>query len=131
VVKLFILRFKSILFFIRRHLSTSIELVNKYKCHCPLNKNIHLDLLYVQHVKSMGNRQTFHPKNLDYDLFNIDIELSPITLLLHGLFLKKLWWVKVSTILDVSYRVRLFSSYVNRRIYSVGIKCITIYTSQT
>ncbi|CAF4971055.1 unnamed protein product, partial [Rotaria sp. Silwood1] len=52
------------------------------------------DLLYVQQVKSMGNRQTFHPNKLDYDLFNIEIDIGPVNLLLHGLFLKKLWWVK-------------------------------------
>jgi hypothetical protein len=51
--------------------------------------------MYVQHVKSMGNRQTFHPNKLDYDLFNIEIDLGPVNLFLHGLFLKKLWWVKV------------------------------------
>lgn len=42
----------------------------------------------------MGNRQTFHPNKLDYDVFNIEIDIGPINLLLHGLFLKKLWWVK-------------------------------------
>ena len=54
------------------------------------------DLLYVQHVKSLGNRQTFHPNKLDYDVFDIEIDIGPVNLLLHGLFLKKLWWVKVS-----------------------------------
>jgi hypothetical protein len=44
----------------------------------------------------MGNRQTFHPNKLDYDLFNIEIDIGPVNLFLHGLFLKKLWWVKVS-----------------------------------
>lgn len=44
----------------------------------------------------MGDRQTFHPKNLEYDVFNIEIDIGPVNLLLHGLFLKKLWWVKVS-----------------------------------
>lgn len=48
-------------------------------------------------MKNMGNRQTFHPSNLDYDAFNLEIELGPVNLLLHGLFLKNLWWVKVST----------------------------------
>ncbi len=43
----------------------------------------------------MGNRQTFHPNKLDYDLFNIEIDIGPINLFLYGLFLKKLWWVKV------------------------------------
>ncbi|CAF4962750.1 unnamed protein product, partial [Rotaria magnacalcarata] len=52
------------------------------------------DLLYIQHVKSLGNRQTFHPNKLDYDLFNIEIDIGPVNLFLHGLFLKKLWWVK-------------------------------------
>jgi len=52
------------------------------------------DLLYVQQVKSFGNRQTFHPNKLEYDLFNIEIDLGPVNLFLHGLFLKKLWWIK-------------------------------------
>lgn len=43
----------------------------------------------------MGNRQTFHPNKLDHDVFNIDIDIGPVNLFLHGLFLKKLWWVKV------------------------------------
>ena len=59
------------------------------------DEKLSLDLLYVQHVKSMGNRQTFHPNKLDYDLFNIEIDIGPVNLFLHGLFLKKLWWVKV------------------------------------
>jgi hypothetical protein len=54
------------------------------------------DLLYVQHVKAMGNRQTFHPNKLDYDVFNVEIDIGPVNLFLHGLFLKRLWWVKVS-----------------------------------
>lgn len=60
--------------------------------HSPLYLS---DLLYVQHVKALGNRQTFHPNKLDYDVFNIEIDLGPVNLLLHGLFLKKLWWIKV------------------------------------
>jgi hypothetical protein len=44
----------------------------------------------------LGNRQTFHPNKLDYDLFNIEIDIGPVNLFLHGLFLKKLWWIKVS-----------------------------------
>ncbi|CAF0932679.1 unnamed protein product [Adineta steineri] len=52
------------------------------------------DLAYVQYVKTLGNRQTFHPNKLEYDVFNIEIDLDPINLFLHGLFLKKLWWVK-------------------------------------
>ncbi|CAF1000290.1 unnamed protein product, partial [Adineta steineri] len=52
------------------------------------------DLAYVQYVKTLGNRQTFHPNKLEYDVFNIEIDLGPINLFLHGLFLKKLWWVK-------------------------------------
>ncbi|CAF3889879.1 unnamed protein product, partial [Rotaria sp. Silwood1] len=35
------------------------------------------DLLYIQHVKSMNNRQTFHPNKLDYDVFNIEIDIGP------------------------------------------------------
>ena len=50
----------------------------------------------MERVKSLGDRQTFHPKNLEYDVFNIEIDIGPVNLLLHGLFLKKLWWVKVS-----------------------------------
>lgn len=53
------------------------------------------DLAHIQQIKSMGNRQTFHPNKLDYDVFNIEIEIAPVNLLLHGLFLKNLWWVKV------------------------------------
>ena len=53
------------------------------------------DLLYVQKVKSKGTRQTFHPKTLEYDVFNIEIDIGPVDFLLHGLFLKNLWWVKV------------------------------------
>ncbi|CAF5220089.1 unnamed protein product, partial [Rotaria magnacalcarata] len=52
------------------------------------------DLQYVQHVKSIGNRQTFHPNKLEYDIFNIELDMGPVNLLLHGLFLKNLWWVK-------------------------------------
>ncbi|CAF4065238.1 unnamed protein product, partial [Rotaria sp. Silwood2] len=59
----------------------------------PIDTN-RTDLLYVQHVRSMGNRQTFHPNKLDYDIFNIEIDIGPVNLLLHGLFLKNLWWVK-------------------------------------
>ena len=55
-----------------------------------------LDLIYAERIKSLGDRQTFHPKNLEYDVFNIEIDIGPVNLLLHGLFLKKLWWVKVS-----------------------------------
>ena len=51
--------------------------------------------MHVQRIKSMGNRQTFHPKNLDYDIFNIEIDIGPVDLLLHGLLLRKLWWLKV------------------------------------
>lgn len=64
----------------------------------------HSDLLYVQQVKSMGNRQTFHPAKLDYDVFNIEIEIGPTQLLLHGLFLKKLWWIKVKTRIELFFR---------------------------
>ena len=53
------------------------------------------DLMHVQRIKSMGNRQTFHPKNLDYDIFNIEIDIGPVDLLVHGLLLRKLWWLKV------------------------------------
>lgn len=53
------------------------------------------DLLYVQKLRTKGNRQTFHPKTFDYDIFNIEIDIGPVDLLLHGLFLKHLWWVKV------------------------------------
>ncbi|UJR36630.1 hypothetical protein I4U23_029350 [Adineta vaga] len=52
------------------------------------------DLLHVQQIKAMGNRQTFHPNKLKYDVFNLEIDLGSVNLLLHGLFLKKLWWVK-------------------------------------
>ena len=64
--------------------------------HTHLSIDLRLaDLLYVQHVKSLGNRQTFHPNKLDYDVFDIEIDIGPVNLLLHGLFLKKLWWIKV------------------------------------
>ncbi|CAF3397517.1 unnamed protein product [Rotaria sp. Silwood1] len=59
----------------------------------PIDMN-RTDLLYVQHVRSMGDRQTFHPNKLDYDVFNIEIDIGPVNLLLHGLFLKNFWWVK-------------------------------------
>ncbi|CAF3740732.1 unnamed protein product [Rotaria sordida] len=59
----------------------------------PIDTN-RTDLLYVQQVRSMGNRQTFHPNKLDYDIFNIEIDIGPVNLLLHGLFIKNLWWVK-------------------------------------
>ena len=101
VVKLITSIFWYKFFFIRHRLSISIDLVKQKQnyYHVSLNKFFVFffqDLLYVQHVKSMGNRQTFHPNKLAYDVFNIEIDLGPINLLLHGLFLKKLWWVKVS-----------------------------------
>ncbi|CAF1031213.1 unnamed protein product [Adineta ricciae] len=52
------------------------------------------DLLHVQQIKSMGNRHTFHPNKLKYDVFNLELDIGPVNLLLHGFFLKKLWWVK-------------------------------------
>ena len=55
-----------------------------------------IDLLHVQQIKSMGNRHTFHPNKLKYDVFNLELDIGPVNLLLHGFFLKKLWWVKVS-----------------------------------
>ena len=54
------------------------------------------DLSYVQQIKSVGNRQTFHPNKLDYDTFNIEIEIGPINLFFYGLLLKNLWWIYVS-----------------------------------
>lgn len=57
-------------------------------------KFFRLDLLYGQYVRSLGNRQTFHPNKLEYDVFNLEIDVGPVNLLLHGLFLKKLWWIK-------------------------------------
>ena len=87
--------FKS--FFIHLHRLTRIDQVDPSLSECHRRREILLlfaDLLYFQHVKAMGNRQTFHPNKLDYDLFNIEIDLGPINLLLHGWFLKKLWSVK-------------------------------------
>ncbi|CAF0921211.1 unnamed protein product [Adineta steineri] len=52
------------------------------------------DLAYVQYVISLGNHKTFHPDKLEYVIFNIETDRCPINLFLHGLFLKKLWWVK-------------------------------------
>ncbi|CAF1148979.1 unnamed protein product [Rotaria sp. Silwood1] len=51
-----------------------------------MNRN---DLLYVQYVKSLDNRQTFHLNKLRYDIFNIEIDIGSVNLLLHRLFLKK------------------------------------------
>ncbi|CAF3680770.1 unnamed protein product [Rotaria sp. Silwood1] len=53
------------------------------------HKNFLQDLLYVQYVKSLDNRQTFHLNKLRYDIFNIEIDISSVNLLLHRLFLKK------------------------------------------
>jgi hypothetical protein len=87
------------------------------------------DLSYGQHVKSIGNRQTFHPNKLDYDLFNIEIDIGPINLFLHGLFLKKLWWVKVRFNLDFLSRIKFH--FIKRKISSVGIKCFMIFANRT
>ena len=76
------------------------------------------DLLYVQHVKSMGNRQTFHPNKLDYDLFNIEIDIGLVNLFLHGLFLKKLWWVKVSS--KIFFLSRYFIHILIGRSFRLG-----------
>lgn len=81
----------------------------------------------------MGNRQTFHPNKLAYDVFNIEIDLGPVNLFLYGLLLKNLWWVKVSRNVKHSFErrgkpVRFVLSF--RIIYSVGIKCIMIFVNQ-
>lgn len=88
------------------------------------------DLLYVQHVKAMGNRETFHPNKLDYDLFNIEIDIGPINLFLHGLFLKKLWWVKVSSPVKSRMKIVIVAPSA-RKISSVGIRHFTTSGSRT
>lgn len=101
---------------------------NIQTCTSPPNSSSSaLDLLYVQHVKALGNRQTFHPNKLDYDVFNIEIDLGPIDLLLHGLFLKKLWWLKVRKHFSCQkISLLLFC----RKTYSVGIKRSMIFMSR-
>ena len=57
------------------------------------------DLLYVQKIQSFGNRQTFHPKKLDYDKVNIEIDMGPVNLFLYGLLLKNLLFIEVNRII--------------------------------
>ena len=37
----------------------------------------------------MGNRQTFHPNKLKYDVFNLEIDIGPVNLLITWFIFKK------------------------------------------
>ncbi|CAF3884390.1 unnamed protein product [Rotaria sp. Silwood1] len=82
----------------------------------------------------MSNRQTFHPNKLDYDVFNIKINIGPIDLFVHDLFFIKALMSKTANVneqLEFLYRYdqhsqRLYFLYNRKLQQTLNIPLATL-----